>query len=81
MSITETVKNFQTKLVSFLSEKPMWAYWIAFTILTGVSFGLIYILMALLTLKWWIPIITILAAGMIWGTVTFKGFPKKNDEP
>ena len=72
MNIKEMIERFQVNIISYLSNKPIWLYWIVYTALIGLLFGLFYIAMFLLLLQWWVPVIVILAVGMIWGTFTFK---------
>jgi hypothetical protein len=73
MEVNEVGKSARNKFMSFLSGKPMWAFWIAYTVLSGILFGIFYLAMYLMALLWWIPIIVIIAVGMIWGSLSHKG--------
>lgn len=56
---------------SFLSNKPMWAFWIFNIALFGGLFGLMYAAVALLSLQWWISVAIILLMGVIRGTYAY----------
>jgi hypothetical protein len=58
--------------MSFLTGKPIWMHWIFFVVLCGIIFGISYGMIFLLALRWWVAVLAILAAGMIWGTIVFK---------
>jgi len=78
MEVNEVGKTAQMKLMSFLSNKPMWAYWIAYTVLSGILFGIFLTTMYLMAQLWWVPVIVIIVIGMIWGTLVF---PKHAQKP
>lgn len=80
MGIKESFKKVQTNCVSFLADKPIWIYWIACTAVVALIFGLLYFIMYLLVLRWWVPVIVILAGGMIWGTIASKQRSSINEE-
>ncbi len=71
MEVKEVGKKVQLNLMSFLSDKPMWAFWLAYSILSGVLFGLFYLAMYLIVLQWWIPLVIILAIGIVWGSFAY----------
>jgi len=71
MEVDEVKKSAQKQFTSFLSGKPMWAYWIAYSVLSAVLFGIFYTVMYLMAWQWWIPVIIIIAVGIIWGTVAY----------
>ncbi len=77
MEINEAGKTAQKGFSSFLSNKPIWAFWIAYIILSGVLFGIFYTAMYLMSQLWWIPIIVIIAIGIIWGTLAYPKVPKE----
>ncbi|MBI9108891.1 MAG: hypothetical protein JEZ04_19265 [Spirochaetales bacterium] len=58
--------------MSFLEGKPIWMHWIFYVILCGIIFGISYGMIFLLALRWWVTVLAILSAGMIWGTIVFK---------
>ena len=72
MEVNEVGKTAQMKLMSFLSNKPMWAYWIAYTVLSGILFGIFLTTMYLMAQLWWVPVIVIIVIGMIWGNPCFS---------
>jgi hypothetical protein len=51
----------------WLSDKPFWIRWIAYTILTAVLFGLGYLGMQILTDFWWALGIFIIFFGLVLG--------------
>ena len=52
---------------AFLSDKPLWAFMIAYTLIAGAIFGSLYAAMYFLALRWWGAVITVMAIGGIWG--------------
>jgi hypothetical protein len=58
----------------------MWAFWIAYTVLSGILFGIFYTAMYLMAQLWWVPIIVVIAVGMIWGTLVYPKEPQKPKE-
>ncbi len=70
MEINEEGKMSQKYSLSFLSNKPMWAFWIAYSALSGILYGIFYTLPRIH--PWWVPIFMIISVGMIWGTFVYK---------
>jgi len=78
MGVKEISNSLKEKLMSLLSNKPMWAFWIAYTVLAGVFFGIFYTATYLLALQWWLAVLVIIAVGVIWGSFVYtKNKPKK----
>ena len=80
MEVNEVGKSAQKKFTSFLSKKPIWASWIAYSVLSGILFGIFYTAMYLMAQLWWVPVIVIIVTGMIWGTLVYPKEPKKPEE-
>ncbi len=72
METKEVGKTVRKGIMSFLSGKPVWAFWIAYSALSGILFGVFYAAMYFMALQWWIPVIAILAVGIIWGSVSYS---------
>ncbi len=64
-------KEAEQKFMSFMSGKPIWAYWIFFTVLIGAVLGISYAMLYLLALNWWFVAIVVIIAGMSTGTFAF----------
>ena len=73
MEAKEVGKSVQMNLMAFLSKKPIWAFWITYSVLSGILFGIFYTAMYLMAQQWWIPVVIIIAVGMIWGTFAYTG--------
>jgi hypothetical protein len=58
--------------MSLLTGKPIWMHWIFFVVLCGIIFGISYGMIFLLALRWWVAVLAILSAGIIWGTIVYK---------
>jgi hypothetical protein len=71
METNEVKKSVQKGLMSFLSSKPVWAFWIAYSALSGILFGVFYAAMYFMALQWWIPILAIIVVGTIWGSIAY----------
>ena len=67
------------KVMGVLSGKPIWAYWIAFTLMIAVVFGISYGVMYLLSFRWWILALVIVVAGMASGTFAYLNTLKKTE--
>lgn len=78
--IQKTSKELETKVTSFLSEKPLWIWWASYTGLVAVLFGVFYLSYKVLTIRWWFPVIIILAAGVIWGTIVYSNKEGKTEK-
>ncbi len=63
--INEAGKTIQKSLLSFLSNKPIWVFWIAYTVLCGILFAYLYRDISHAHL-WWIPAIVVIVIGMTW---------------
>lgn len=71
MKTKEVGKSVQKNVMSFLSGKPMWVYWIFYSVLSGIMFGAFYAAMYFMALQWWIPAIAIALIGTIWGSLAY----------
>jgi hypothetical protein len=70
METKEVGQTVQKGLMSLLSNRPVWVFWIAYSALSGIIFGVFYAAMYLMALQWWMPIIAIIAVGVIWGSIS-----------
>lgn len=80
--LSTAATSLSEKMGSFLENKPIWAVWIIHTVLVGLMFGVFYAVMSLLALKWWGAALSIVAIGVIWGTLvhTKKELRKKGPQ-
>lgn len=74
--IDTTKEQLVEKAEGFLSGKPIWVWWISYTLLVGILFGLFYLVWTLLTEKWWVISILIPVVGISWSTILY--YNKKN---
>ncbi|MDA3900241.1 MAG: hypothetical protein PF637_06950 [Spirochaetes bacterium] len=72
MKINEVSKTTQKKVTSLLSDKPIWAFWLTYIVLSGILFGIFYTTMYFMVWKWWMLAMEILTIGLIWGTLKYK---------
>ncbi len=75
--IQRTGKKLETKVTSLLSGKPLWVWWTSYTVVVAVLFVVFYLSYRVLTIRWWLPVIIILAAGIIWGTIAYSSKEEK----
>ena len=61
----------------FISGKPLWAFLLIYTALSGIGFGLMLLLIFLLTLKWWVASIAVVSMGLTWGTLAHRKMSKE----
>ena len=78
--IDEVKSSVEGKYVSFMAGKPMWAFWVLYTVISGVLFGVLYGIVRLISLRWWIIPIVIIGAGLAWGTTRYSVM-KSRQEP
>ena len=71
MKVKEVGKSMNLWLLGLLANKPVWVFWIVYAALTAILFGLFYASINLLVRYWWIPTLTILLVGIIWGTISY----------
>ncbi len=69
--IDKTRKEIVKQATGLLSGRPIWIWWISYTVLVAFFFTLFYIAWSLLTERWWVITIIIIGAGMLWGTVMY----------
>jgi len=79
-SANEISKSVGRKLETLMSGKPIWVFWAVYTVLSGVILGVSYTLLYLVASRWWVAAIVVIAAGMIWGTLTRKSTPTEKKE-
>lgn len=72
MKESKLEKMLRINLFWFLTNKPIWAFWLAYSALIAIVFGIFYTAMYILVLQWWVPIIIILALGIIWGSIAHE---------
>jgi hypothetical protein len=59
----------EKSIASFLSDKPIWVWWLSYIVLTGVLFGIFYLALYLLTINWWVGVLILLIIGIVWGSI------------
>jgi hypothetical protein len=64
---TENVLN--KSINSFLADKPIWVWWLSYIVLTGVLFGIFYLVLYLLTINLWVGTLILLITGIVWGSI------------
>lgn len=75
--VKEVGESVKINALSFLSSKPVWVYWIVYCLLCAVLFGVFYTAMYFMALQWWIPVIIVIASGLIWGSIAYTGNLRK----
>ena len=69
-------KYTRTKLTAFTTNKPLWAFWTIYIAISGALFGVFYGVVRIVSYRWWIAPIIIIAGGIIWGTVSYLAMKK-----
>jgi hypothetical protein len=67
--IMKTDNVVEKSMASFLSDKPIWVWWLSYIVLTGVLFGIFYLALYLLTINWWVGVLILLIIGIVWGSI------------
>jgi len=78
-NIHEVSDEASKKVLGVLSGKSIWMYWIVFTLMIGIVFGIGYGVMYLLSFRWWILALVIVVAGMASGTFAYLNTLKKSE--
>jgi hypothetical protein len=81
--LDENGKALQTRWNALMSGRPLWVSLLVHTAFTGAAFGLIYLVMQLLTGRWWLAPIAIVASGLTWGVSAHRKRSKSepNSDP
>ncbi|MBN2736078.1 MAG: hypothetical protein JXR70_03795 [Spirochaetales bacterium] len=69
--VNDTGNELVKKVSGFLSDKPIWVWWISYVALTGVLFGISNLAIYLLGIQVWVGILVLILFGFIWGSVNF----------
>lgn len=69
--ITKIERDIAQRAKALMSGKPIWLYWVVYTIAVAVCFGVTYLLLFLLSLNWWIVALIVVIAGMGLGTYSY----------
>jgi len=69
--IDKTKEELEKRARGLLEGKPLWIWWISYTVFVGVLFSLIYLVWTLLTGIWWAILIIIPVAGITWSTIAY----------
>jgi polyferredoxin len=67
----DTGNNVVKKVAGFLSDKPLWVWWLFYLALTGVLFGISNLAIYFLGIQVWIGVLVLILFGLIWGTVNY----------
>lgn len=72
MNVEESNKSLKESFMSLLSNKPIWVFWIVYSVFAGMFFGIFYTVTYLLALRWWLASLVIIAIGVIWGSIIYS---------
>lgn len=78
MELKEVIQSVEDKAGSVLLNKPIWVFWLVYTGIIAVLFGLFYVVTTLLLARWWVPVIIIVLIGIIWGSFAFVKAKRQN---
>ncbi len=76
-NLNENDSSPKSRWNAFMSEKPLWTFLLIYTALAGIGFGLMLLVIFLLTLKWWVAAIAVVSMGLTWGTLTHRKMSKE----
>ncbi len=60
------------RLLKSLENKKLWVWLLVYLGLTGIIFGLSSLILYLLGIVPWIGVLSLIAAGLIWGFIQFS---------
>jgi polyferredoxin len=70
--LKNTGKDVQKKMTSFLSGKPLWVWLTSYVAIAAVLFGVFYLVYSMLTIRWWVSVLVIIIAGVVWGSIVYS---------
>jgi len=79
MEIQESIQRVEDKAGSLLTNRPIWVFWLVYTGIIALLFGIFYVITTILLARWWVPVILILALGIIWGSFAFVKTKRKDE--
>ena len=79
--IDKTKDQLEKQAVRLLTGKPIWIWWISYTVLVGILFGLFYFALILLTEKWWAIAIIIIVVGIVLATIAYFNQKPQSEIP
>jgi hypothetical protein len=71
-NLQDTGKDVKKKMTSFLSGKPLWVWLTSHVAIAAVLFGVFYLVYAMLTIRWWVSVLVVIVAGVIWGAMVYS---------
>lgn len=69
--IRDMEKKIDQKVTSWLSDKPVWVWWLSYIALTAILFVVFYIAWEILTGKWWVVPLAVIVTGLVWGSISY----------
>ena len=69
--IGKTEELIKEKAGHFLSGKPIWFWWAGYIVLTAVLFAIFYLVLYVLSVQWWVVVLSVVIIGFVWGTIAF----------
>jgi Flp pilus assembly protein TadB len=72
MALKESIQEMEQKAETLLVDRPIWVFWLVYSGVTAVLFGIFYAITALVASRWWITLLVIVAIGLVWGSMTFS---------
>ena len=70
--IDGNIRSVRGRFATFMVNKPMWAFWTLYTVFSGAIFAAMYGAVRVLAQQWWVAAISIVVAGLVWGTSKFS---------
>ncbi len=77
--IEKTEKLVEKEVQTFLSDKPYWVWLVSYIVVTIIIVLAAYLIFKVLTLKFWVIALLVLAAGAAWGTISYAN--RKETKP
>lgn len=71
-------ENFlMKKVTTFLKDKPLWAWWVSYAVITGALFGIFRLAFYLLGKQPIVGVFVLLMTAIMWGSLRYFQLQKK----
>ena len=69
--LQKTEKLVEKEVQSFLGDKPYWIWLVSYIGVVVLIVLAAYLVLKVLTLKWWLISLLVVGAGAIWATIAY----------
>jgi membrane protein required for beta-lactamase induction len=79
-TLNEKENSVNERWNRFMSGRSMWVSILVYTVLAGIAFGLVYLLMHILIVQWWVAVIVVVAIGATGGVSNHRSRSRESPD-